>query len=207
MGRQLIGIKAMAAMVALVFLSSATWAGPATDQLKATLTQMVEVLKDPRLKAPDKAGERRAALHNVLKVRFDEEALAKRALGKKHWTALNPQEKKEFVALFISILEQTYFKMIDAELKAAGPISADNIHYIGEKVKGSYAQVQTNIIAGENSETPVLFRLKNNAGTWLVVDMAIEGVIITKNYRAQFNEILAKDPFSKLLEKLKAKQK
>ncbi|MEE8400237.1 MAG: hypothetical protein V3S89_14585, partial [Desulfobacterales bacterium] len=65
MGRYLIHAKATAVILVFVFLSSAAWAGPATDQLRETLTQMVGVLKDPKLKAPDKEGERRAALHNV----------------------------------------------------------------------------------------------------------------------------------------------
>ncbi len=206
MRKRSIWIKGSVAMVALAFLSSAAWAGTATDQLKATLTQLVEVLRDPKLKTPGKAGERRAALHKVLEARFDEEALARGAL-KKHWASLNPQEKKEFVAVFIALLEQTYFRMIDEELKAAGPVSGDNIHYVRERVRGSHAYVETKIIGAENSETPVVFRLRNKAGTWLVVDMAIEGVVVTRNYRAQFDEILAASPFSELLTRLKAKQK
>ena len=51
----------------------------------------------------------------------------------------------------------------------------------------------------------MIYRLKNHYGDWRVVDMAIEGVVITRNYRAQFNEILARSSFDDLIKKLEDK--
>jgi len=51
-----------------------------------------------------------------------------------------------------------------------------------------------------------LYLLKNKQGSWLVCDVAIEGVSIAKNYRAQFKEILANSSFAELIDKLKSKQ-
>ena len=84
--------------------------------------------------------------------------------------------------------------------------SEKNILYLNETVKGSYVVVATKIITNEDTEIPVLYLFKNKQGNWLVCDVAIEGVSIAKNYRAQFNEILANSSFKELIAKLKSKQ-
>jgi len=193
----------MAVMMIALSVSLA-WAGQPTDQLKETLNQMITTLNNPTLKAKNKVQEKRNALHNILKCRFDQEALAERALGN-HWNKITPEEKQAFIKVFIPLLEKTYFDKIDAQLATTGDISGENIHYINEMVKGDYAQVETKILAGEAAPIPVIYRLKNNQGNWYVVDMAIEGVIITKNYRAQFDEILARDSLATLIKTLQDK--
>jgi len=197
--------KITIAIAVLIFtISINVWAGQPTDQLKDTLDRMVNVLNDPTLKAKDRIQEKRKALHEILKCRFDEEALAERALGNQ-WNKISPEEKKAFIKVFISLLEQTYFDKIDAQLASSGEITSENIHYNKELIKGEYAQIETQITAGEDAPIPVIYRLKNLKGDWRVVDMAIEGVIITKNYRAQFDEILARNSFDELIRKLETK--
>ena len=176
----------------MVVLSSIAWAGPGkvTDCIKGTLNQMIEVLNNPSLKTPDKKNERNDILLQLIKERFDEQEFARRALGS-NWRVRTEEEKKEFVDAFSNLLEQTYLDKIDAYLTKAGNFSEKNILYLNETVKGKYVIVSTKILTGENAEIPVLYLLKNKQGSWLVCDVAIEGVSIAKNYRAQFKEILA----------------
>ena len=191
----------------MVTLSSSAWAAPGkvTDSLKSTLNQMIQVLNDPSLKTPDKKNERKTILLNLIKERFDEQEFAKRALGS-HWRERSEKEKKEFVDAFSNLLEQTYLDKIDTYLAKAGNFSEENILYLNETVKGKYVIISTKILTGENSKIPVLYLLKNKQDTWLVCDVAIEGVSIAKNYRAQFKEILANSSFKDLINKLKSKQ-
>jgi phospholipid transport system substrate-binding protein len=191
--------------VLIVLLSSAAWAGPATDLLKQTLDQIIEVLNDPSLKTPGKEHERRNILHKLVKERSDEEAFARRALGA-HWLKRTKEEKQEFVKLFSDLLECTYLEKIDAYLEKTGSFSGKNILYLNETVKGHYTVVETNVIANKDTEIPVHYLFKNTQGNWLVCDIAIEGVSLVKNYRAQFNEILAHSSFKELIAKLKSKQ-
>ncbi|GAG33207.1 unnamed protein product, partial [marine sediment metagenome] len=130
-----INAHAVVLLVLMVLLSSAAWAGPATDCLKGTLDQIIEVLKDPSLKAPDKKNERRNILLKLIKERFDEAAFARRALGV-HWKKRTKEEKQEFVEIFSDLLERTYLKKIDDYLAKAGNFSEKNILYLNETVKG-----------------------------------------------------------------------
>jgi phospholipid transport system substrate-binding protein len=200
-------IYLIALFVWIVVLSPTAWAGPGkvTDSLKTTLNQMIQVLNDPSLKTPDKKNERKNILLRLIKERFDEEEFARRALGS-HWQGKTEEEKKEFVDAFSSLLEQTYLDKIDTYLAKAGNFSEENILYLNETVKGKYVIISTKILTGEDSKIPVLYLLKNKQGNWLVCDVAIEGVSIAKNYRAQFKEILANSSFKELITKLKSKQ-
>jgi len=202
-----INAHAVVLFVVMVSLSSFVWAspGPVTDSLKGTLDKIIDVLNDPSLKAPDKKNERKDILLKLVKERFDEEAFARRALGV-HWKKRTNEERKEFVEVFSDLLERTYLKKIDDYLAKAGIFSEKNILYLNETVKGKYVIVSTKILTSDNTEIPVLYLFKNKQGNWLAVDIAIEGVSLVKNYRAQFKEILASSSFMELIAKVKSKQ-
>jgi len=195
-------------LVLAVFFSSAILAapGPAIDSLKQTLDKVITVLNDQSLQAPDKEEERRGKLSQLIRERFDEEEFSKRALGA-HWRKRTKQEQQEFIEVFSGLLERTYLDKIDSYLAKSGTFSKNNILYLNETAKGSYVVVSTKILTKEDTEIPVLYLLKKKQGSWLVCDVAIEGVSIAKNYRAQFNEIMANSSFKELLAKLKSKEK
>jgi len=91
-------------------------------------------------------------------------------------------------------------------LAKAGNFSGKNIAYLNETVKGRYVIVKTKVIVNDETQIPVLYLFTNKQGNWLAVDIAIEGVSLVKNYRAQFKEILANSSFKELITKLKSKQ-
>ena len=200
-------IHAMVVFVLMVSLASFVWAAPGavTDSLKGTLDKIIDVLNDPSLKMPGKENERKNTLLKLVKERFDEEAFARRSLGV-HWKKRTKEEKQEFVEIFSDLLERTYLKKIDDYLAKAGNFSGKNIAYLNETVKGSYVIVKTKVIVNDETQIPVLYLFTNKQGNWLAVDIAIEGVSLVKNYRAQFKEILANSSFAELITKLKSKQ-
>lgn len=201
------GLKAGAlALIGTMILSCpSTWAGIPTDQLKETLDQIIKVLTDTTLQAPEKKVERDKMLRTLVKARLDELELARRALGPR-WEERSDGEKKQFTAAFTDLLESTYLDKIDAYLKQSKEFSSDNITYLGEKVGTQFAVVETKVKVNGNAEFPVLYQLKNQNGSWLVCDIAIEGISIVKNYRVQFDEILARSSFTDLLAQLEAKK-
>jgi phospholipid transport system substrate-binding protein len=200
-------IHAMVVLILMAPLASFVWAGPGpvTDQLKGTLDKIIEVLNDPSFKTPGKENERKNTLLTLVKERFDEEAFARRALGA-YWKERTQEEKQEFVEIFSDLLERTYLKKIDDYLAKAGNFSGKNILYLNETVKGRYVIVKTKVIINEETQIPVLYLFTNKQDNWLAVDIAIEGVSLVKNYRAQFKEILANSSFKELITKLKSKQ-
>ncbi len=194
-------------LLLLVLLSSTVRAGtgPVTGQLKATLDQIIKVLNDPSLKTPDKEDERRNILLKLIKKRIDEEAFAIKALGA-HWEKRTEKEKQEFVEIFSDLLERTYLKKIDDYLAKAESFSEKNILYVNETVRGDFVIIETKVLINKDSQIPVYYLFKNKKGNWLAIDIAIEGVSLVKNYRAQFNEILAQSSFDELISRLKSKQ-
>jgi phospholipid transport system substrate-binding protein len=189
----------------LVCYSSLVYAGEVTERIRTTLDKIINILNDPELKKDEMTEQRKSVLHQVLKESFDEEEFARRSL-KGHWGKLSEAEKKEFASVFIDLLETTYFEKMDAYIKEAENFSSANISYIKEEIRGRVAQVKTKIDIGNNGGVAVDYRMINKNENWMVYDLIIEGVSIVKNYRAQFNEVLANSSFNDLLLRLKAKK-
>ncbi len=189
----------------LVCFSSLVYAGEVTERIRTTLDKIINILNDPELKKDEMTEQRKSVLHQVLKESFDEEEFARRSL-KGHWGKLSEAEKKEFASVFIDLLETTYFEKMDAYIKEAENFSSANISYINEEIRGRVAQVKTKIDIGNNGGVAVDYRMINKNENWMVYDLIIEGVSIVKNYRAQFNEVLANSSFNDLLLRLKAKK-
>ncbi len=79
----------------------------ATDQVRAAIDEVIEVLRDPGLKAPEKKAERRDKIREKVQKLFTFEDMAKRSLGK-HWRKRTDEEKEEFVEVFGRLIENSY---------------------------------------------------------------------------------------------------
>jgi phospholipid transport system substrate-binding protein len=195
----LLGKRAVAVVALVLASGAAAWAGPATDQLRGRIDRVLQVLEDPGLRQEARAGERRAAIRTIAYEIFDFQELSRRALAR-HWQARTAQEREEFVRLFADLLERSYIGKI--ETYSGG----ERIQYLGESVEGDQATVRTRIVGKSGTEIPVDYRLHRVGERWLVFDVAIEGVSLVANYRAQFNKIVQTSSFRTLVDKLKAKQ-
>ena len=78
------------------FIASPAYAGEPTRQVKEAVDKIIEILRDERLKRPEHAAQRRAAIRRAIDEKFDFEEMAKRSLGI-HWKARTPEERKEFL--------------------------------------------------------------------------------------------------------------
>jgi phospholipid transport system substrate-binding protein len=174
------------------------YAGEPTDQMKHTIDSVLDILKNKELKRPGKAQQRRAAIWKILAERFDFEEMAKRSLAL-HWRERSPEEKKEFVALFSDLLENTYISKIER-------YEDEKIQYVGENIYNGYASVKTRIITRKNIEIPIGYRLLNENKKWKVYDVAIEGVSLVNNYRTQFNDVINSSSYGELIKRMKKKQ-
>ena len=188
------------AIVAVVLTSGGpAWAGAPTDQLRGRVDRVLRVLEDPALKQDVRGADRRAAIRTIAHEIFDFRELSRRALAR-HWQARTPAERDEFVQLFADLLERSYIGKV--EMYSGG----DSIHYMSETVEGDQATVRTRIVTRSGTEIPVDYRLHRVGDRWLVYDVAIEGVSLVANYRAQFNRIIQASSFRGLIAKLSAKK-
>lgn len=172
--------------------------GP-TAQVKSTVDRVLDILKDPALKGPAKATERRRVLREAIDPRFDFAEMAKRSLGP-HWREQTPQEREEFERLFADLLEQSYYQKLDA-------YADQDVLYTNEELEGQSAVVRTKIVSKkERLDIPIDYKLARANGQWRVYDVTIEGVSLVSNYRTQFNRIIQTSSYAELVKRMRAKQ-
>jgi phospholipid transport system substrate-binding protein len=191
--------KILASIFILIFGCPLLWAGTPEELVRRTTDEVLTILKDPSLKGEEKIQERKEKLWVEVSMAFDFEEISKRALGR-HWRKRSSEEKKEFMDLFSRIIQDAYIGKIDT-------YSGEEILYLGEKLDSRYAAVQTKIVANTGTEITVDYRLIDKQGKWGVYDIVIEGVSLVNNYRTQFNNILVRSSYEKLIERIKEKNK
>jgi phospholipid transport system substrate-binding protein len=173
-------------------------AGP-TVQVRGTIDKVLDILKDPTLKAPEKKGVRVDQLRRVIFFRFDFPEMARRSLGM-HWRKRTAQEREEFVAIFSDLLERSYRKKIER-------YTDQEIIYSAERVDGKYGVVSTAISdRRENVEIPIDYRVIRRNDQWKVYDVVIDGISLVSNYRSQFNRIIQRGSYAELVKKMRVKQ-
>ncbi|HEX9420675.1 MAG TPA: ABC transporter substrate-binding protein [Methylomirabilota bacterium] len=182
--------------VVLAAASPATAASP-TETVKAAVQQVFSQPDSPAVKAPSVA-ERRAQIRKVTETLFDFEEMSQRSLGKA-WTQASPAEQKEFVRLFGGLIANAYMGRI--EQYAGEPIT-----YVGERIEGDDARVQSRVVTPKGSEVPIEYRLyRSTEGRWTVYDIYVDGFSLVGSYKAQFNRLLQRGTFADLLKQLRQK--
>jgi phospholipid transport system substrate-binding protein len=171
-------------------------AGGATDAMKGTIDEVLKILADKDLKQPAKADQRRQMLEKVVGDRFDYAEMSRRALGSP-WATLSDKEKEEFVALFQTLLVNSYADKVES-------YSGEGVHYINERTEKDYAEVRTKVLTGK-TEIPLDYRLLHKASVWRVYDVVVDGVSLVNNYRGQFAKILRNGTFAEVLDQLRKK--
>ena len=101
-----------------------------------------------------------------------------------HWKRANLDERRQFTEYFSQYIETTFRDRIEA-------YSDQRIEYLGQKIRGERAIVNTDIISGR-IRTPVTYKLRKDpeSSQWLAYDVVIEGVSLVANYRTTFAAIV-----------------
>ncbi len=173
-------------------------AGKPKEELKGTIDQVLEVLKASAYQGDENKGVRREKLRELIHPRFDFAEMGKRALAR-YWRKRTPAERKEFVDVFASLLENSYVSKIEA-------YSKEKIIYPTEREEGEFAEVKTKIVPPSGRDIPMDYRLHKTPEGWRVYDVVIEGVSLVSNYRTQFRRIIRKGSYTELLKRMKNKQ-
>jgi len=189
-------IVGMTLILCLIF-SVPSFAGEPTEAVKANLDKVLDVLRDPSLKAESARKAKKNKIRDISQEMFEFTELSKRSLGK-NWSKFNPAQQKEFVGLYQSLLEDAYADKImlyaDVKIVFSKEVS------LTEKT----VEVQSTVLT-KSGEVPIYYRVIMKDGAWKVYDVVIEGITLINNYRAQFKEILVNKPPESLLETLRKK--
>ena len=194
-------MKQIAIIAALVVaFAGAALAESPLAEVKSTTEKILLLLKDSKLQGETKKEERRQVVRTEMEKRFAWEESARACLGR-HWLKRTPAEKAEFVKLFSNFLKDTYSDKI-----ATYYGDLDKIDFQGEKIQDDYASVKLVLTTQEKVEHPLEYRMEKTGDDWKVYDVVIEGVSMIKNYRDQFDAIIARSSYEGLIQDIKSKQ-
>jgi phospholipid transport system substrate-binding protein len=188
-----------AALLFLIFAVAQVRAGQATEEIRATTDRVLALLNNPGLQGDAKKSERHHLIRKEIDARFNWPEAARGSLGR-HWLKLTPGQQKEFVGLFSEFLERTYLDKFDTYY-----VNVEHIDYQGEKIIQDHASVRVVMHTKAKLEHPVEYRLEKSSGDWRIYDTLIEGVSMVKNYRDQFDAIIARSSYEELIKELRNK--
>lgn len=177
-------------------------AGPVTDQLKGELARVCRVIEETSVARAGAPGldlsARREAIRIAAEPVFDWREMASRVLGR-HWQPRSEVERTEFVRVFGDLINRAYIVQLER-------YSGEAIKFVGERVEGELALVNSRFVTKQSQEIPVDYRLVNRAGRWLVYDVVLEGVSLVGNYRTQFDKVIRTSSYPEMLRQLRDKE-
>lgn len=129
---------------------------------------------------------------------FDVETVSRLVLAR-NWKRLSEAQQREFVSEFRKLLLTTYGKRIDEYGDQKVEILADRAEPRGDMT------VQTRVVGGRSGEVKVDYRMRPKDGTWLCIDIIVEGVSLVASYRSQFESLLEQGGPDAMLAKIRDK--
>jgi len=124
--------------------------------------------------------------------------LSKEVLGP-HWNKLNAAEQKSFVQLLQDLLQ-----------KVAYPKSAEffgdlSIDFVGERVMGVEAVVETTVSHPKEGQITIEYKLHKTGERWTLSDVLLDSVSLVTNVRTQMQQVIAKESYQELLKRMREK--
>ena len=130
--------------------------------------------------------------------RLDIQGVSRRCLGK-HWETIGEAERKAFRELFGRVLEEIAFP------KSAKFFKGTEVEVEEERIEEEKATVLTSVIHPEEGLIEVEYALERKAGTWLVVDVVLDGVSLVRDLRSQMAKIIRENSYEELKRRLQEK--
>jgi phospholipid transport system substrate-binding protein len=173
------------------------WAETPTESVKTLLDSVRSYKKEtPTLSAQDRAAN--AQVQKTVEATLGIPDLAKEVLGP-HWAKLSASEQKNFIQLLESLLQ-----------KVAYPKSAEffgnlRIDYVGERVNGKEAVVETSVSHPKEGQVSIEYNLRQKGSKWVIADILLDEVSLVTNLRTQMQQVIAKESYQELLKRMREK--
>jgi phospholipid transport system substrate-binding protein len=192
------GVVVIAALVVLTAPVVPASAQSPTEDMQQYTDEVVRLIRDVTVREKDTLGALQAAVARMALQIFGAPEAAREALGP-HWAARTPAEQDEFTRLFAELLEATYLSQVDG-------IGGVKVRYVGEIVEGDRAEVRARLLGKKNREVTVDARLVRRGERWFIWDVAIGGISLIGNYRAQFDRIIRRSSYAEPVRQVAAKR-
>ena len=133
---------------------------------------------------------------------FDMLTFAKRCMVD-HWDDLSGEQRAEFIEVFTVNLRGQLAKMLKKISK--GRKFTYTIDTLTHNKKEGFVRVPVRVVAGDVDLNFRYFVVKTSEG-YRLADYEVDGILLSRNYRGQFNYMMRKYGFDGLLAKMRAKQ-
>ena len=183
-----------AVMLAFLFVPS-VGADEKSEVLRTTKERIDNVIQILKNKEMDKEEKKKRIMAEVDPI-FDFTRMARLSLGKKYWRAMNKAQKKEFSALFVQRLKESYLDKLD--LYTDEEVLVENAKQVKKRI-----HVLTRLVSKTDKKDMVYKFYKSRRG-WKVYDVVILGVSVVQTYRSQFSGLLKKGSIDDLLAQLRS---
>ena len=191
-------VAATLAILLLAFSGARAEPTP-TEALQQVFARANDILTDPE--SAERPLDRLLGVRKLVIEAFDFRGAAELASGD-HWRARTAAEQEEFTWLFSDLLERAFVSRMASKASLDG---GTRIRYLDESIDGDTALVQTAMARRNGAELMLDYRLVERAGLWKIRDVAIDGVSLMANYRAQLDRVLGNASFPELLSQMRAK--
>jgi phospholipid transport system substrate-binding protein len=170
---------------------------PADDPqqvVTVALDEIMTVLND----VDASEANRRDRIADIAFAHFDFSTMSKLVVARP-WRKFTPDQRTEFVAAFKTHLARSYGRRL-------ARYEGTKVAVVGrqDEQRGDVT-VLSKVVGGQFDGATLDYRMRGATGTWLVIDVAIEGVSLVSNFRSQFKPILAQGGAAELLKRLKDK--
>src|SRR5712691_4131941 len=193
-------VRTAVALALVLVVSSSAWAETTpTEALQQVFAQANDILTDPE--SVDRPLERLLAVRKLVNDAFDFKSAAELASGD-HWLARTTAEQEEFTWLFSDLLERGFVSRMASKASLTG---GTKIRYLDESIEVGTALVQTAMARRNGGELLLDYHLIDRDGAWKIRDVAIDGVSLMANYRAQLDRVLGNASYPELLSQMRAK--
>lgn len=189
------------AVLALTLVTSGVWALEAPiDVVRNTTSDVVTRVKNEKDALRADPGKMYSLVSEMIFPHFDFQIMSQFVLGEQ-WKVADEVKRKAFVEQFRKLLVRTYAAALleysDQEINYPEP---------GPQPENTRtATVKQDITNPSSGLLPVVYRLHNKTGEWLVFDVSVDGVSLVKTYRSSFTSILREGGLDKLIESLAVK--
>jgi phospholipid transport system substrate-binding protein len=169
-------------------------------ELKKSNEKLDKVLQKNRPNWSPEAELQREEVRKIVGSFLDYGELARRSLAR-HWEALTPKQREDFVTTLRELVERSYLKQVHGNANY-------NIKYEKETKDGSDATVTgvlNTVARGKKVKIALEYKMMWKGDHWVVYDVVTDEQSMVENYRAEFNKIINKEGFDALLKRMKKK--
>ncbi len=170
----------------------------ARKQLQETIDKITGILTDLPVQEGQERKKQMALLCDLVYERFSLAKFSQLCL-EDHWNNKTGAQKQAFIALFGKFLENSYMSKADR-------YQDEQVVFERDIIDNNRAQLHVKVVRGM-LRIPVNVKMyQTNGGQWMVYDVVVFGVSLVRNYRAQFNHIIKRHSYERLIRIMEEKK-